>query len=174
MYLLDCGTILLILSLITFLYLSDGGKSGETASTYISMGTLMDPKQYINGELENIELAYFPPELYFCQPIAKSLSKVIRNTTPLPYLPSSQHHSHDYGMINQSNILVIVGEALSNTCEGCEHDKCLPGLGHCLSVYESGISMISAWNRSNISIAQIDSTYYSNHQCNHVVVPLWF
>ena len=136
----------------------------QPTSTYISMGTLMDPKQHINGELENIELAHFPPEPYFCQPIAKPLSKVIRNTTPLLYLPSSHHHSHDYGMIDQSNILVIVGEALSNTCEGCEHDKCLPGLGHCLSVYELGISMISAWNRLYISIAQIDTAYNSNHQ----------
>ena len=123
----------------------------------------MDPKQHINGELENVELAHFPPEPYFCQPIAESLSKVVRNTTPLPYLPSSHHHSHDYGMIDQSSILVIVGEALSNTCESCEHDKCLPGLGRCLSVYESGISMISAWNRSYISIAEIDTAYDSNH-----------
>ena len=115
--------------------------SGETASTYISMETLMDPKQHINGELENIELAHFPPEPYFCQPIAKCLSKVVRNTTPLPYLPSSHHHSDDYGMI----------------------DQCLPGLGHCLSVYESGISMISAWNRSYISTAKIDTVYDSNH-----------
>ena len=139
------------------MYLSDGRRTDETASSYISMGTLGDPKQDGKGELENIDLPHFPPEKHFCQPIAESLSKLVRDTTPLPYLPSSHYHTHDYGMIDQNSILVVVGEALSNTCVDCEHDKCLPGLGRCLSIYESGISMVSAWNRCYVSIAHIDT-----------------
>ena len=59
------------------------------------------------------------------------------------------------GMVDENNVLVIVGEAQSGNCLQCEQDKCLTGLGHCLSVYESGISFIRAWHECFISFAEI-------------------
>ena len=108
------------------------------------MGALADPKVGNSGELHHVEITKFPLEEYFSQPIAETLATMVRETTPLTVLPSSHYHPHDYGMVDENNVLVIVGEAQSGNCLQCEQDKCLTGLGHCLSVYESGISFISA------------------------------
>ena len=56
-------------------------------------------------------------------------------------------------MVDKNNVLLIVGEAKSGTCDPCKHDKVLTGLGCCLSVYNSGISFISSWNESLITLA---------------------
>ena len=115
------------------------------------MAVLIDYKVDKPTEEEDAKLDHFPPEKYFCQPIAQSLSKVVGNSTQLPFLPSSHYHSHDFGMTNQNDILVIVGEVLSGNCFDCEYDKCLLGLGRCLSVYETGISFISLAEKSVVS-----------------------
>ena len=118
------------------------------------MGLLVDYKTENPTEKENISLEHFPPEPHFCQPIAQSLSSVVRDSTQLPFLPSSHYHPHDFGMADTNDILVIVGEILSGNCFGCEYDKTLPGLGRCLSVYESGISFVSSADKTVISYAR--------------------
>ena len=118
------------------------------------MGLLVDYKVENPTQKENISFESFPPEAHFCQPVAQSLSNVVRGSTQLPFLPSSHYHPHDFGMADPNDILVIVGEVLSGSCWECEYDKCLPGLGRCLSVYESGISFVSSADKSVISYAR--------------------
>ena len=144
---------------------SEGGKTGSMSSGYITCGHLVDPaddsipehpeNEDITRDETTKSLRSFPPEGYFCQPIVEELGRVIHETSALTCLPSSHYHPHDYGMVDKNNVLLIVGEAKSGNCDECEHDKVLTGLGHCLSVYNSGISFISSWNESLITLADI-------------------
>ena len=118
------------------------------------MGLLADYKTEKPTEKENVSLEHSPPEPHFCQPIAQSLSNVVRESTNLPFLPSSHYHPHDFGMADTNDILVIVGEILSGTCFDCEYDKAITGLGRCMSVYESGISFVSSADKTVISYAR--------------------
>ena len=67
-------------------------------------------------------------------------------------------------MVDENNVLVIVGKAKSGNCDLCEHDKLLTGLRHCLSVYNSGISFISSWNEFLITLADFSLKYTTNRR----------
>ena len=147
-----------------YLYsLSEGGKTGSMLSGYITCGLLVDPadnsiqehpeNEDITRDKTTKSLRSFPPEGYFCQPIVEELGRVVRKTSALTCLQSSHYHPHDYSMVDKNNVLLIVGEAKSGNCDECKHDKALTGLGRCLSVYNSGISFISSWNESLITLA---------------------
>ena len=75
------------------------------------MGLLADYKQKSLQKKENVSLKHSPPEPHFCQPIAQSLSNVVRESTNLPFMPSSHYHPHDFGMADTNDILVIVGKS---------------------------------------------------------------
>ena len=105
-----------------YLYsLSEGGKTGSMLSGYIMCGLLVDPADDSTpGHPENEDitrdettksLKSFPPEGYFCQPIVEELGRFVRKTSALTCLPSSYYHPHDYGMVNENSVLLIVGEA---------------------------------------------------------------
>ena len=147
-----------------YLYsLSEGGKTGGMSSGYIMCGLLVDPaddstpehpeNEDITRDETTKSLKSFPPEGYFCQPIVEELGRVVHETSALTCVLSSHYHPHDYSMVDENNVLLIVGEAKSGNCDPCKHDKALTGLGHCLSVYNSGISFISSWNESLITLA---------------------
>ena len=67
-------------------------------------------------------------------------------------------------MVDENNVLDIVGEAKRGNYDLCEHDKSLTGLGHCLSVYNPGISFISSWKESLITLADFSLKYTTNRR----------
>ena len=101
------------------------------------------------------DMEEFPPEPFFCHPIASALWEQAHHPQSLRYVPPSHHHNHDYVLAMNEQICAVVGEGWSGKDWRCELDKCLPGLAKSLTILNKAVAMTSKQNKCTISLGQV-------------------
>ena len=127
---------------------SDLGGNSDLVSCFQHLGQLKD-------DFRDDDMDEFPPEPFFCHPIAEALWEQAHNPEQLRYVPPSHHHNHDYVLAMNEQICAVVGEGWSGKDWRCELDKCLPGLTKSLTVLSKAVAMTSKMNKCTVSLGQV-------------------
>ena len=129
---------------------TDMGTNSDLVLCFSHLGLIKDHE-------DDEDLEDFPPEPFFTHLIAEAMAKQVYNPDSLKYVPPSHYHNHDYVLLMNNQICVIVGEGMSGKDYKSEMDKCLPGICKMLQVLSKVVSMTSAQNICTVSLGHVSA-----------------